>query len=218
MAKMSSNPANWKDRLKAELGRDKKKTIILSILLTVGGVVGGKLVITQALPSDADAVEAAPTDPAASEQAVADPADLTAWAPAGASRDQARRAEYLAQMDRSITGNPFKVNLSSFPGIGADGAECGHNPLAVGWLGTVHQRLVQKQRQQGEQLARARAVRTEAEALTLQTIMLGSSPAVLINGQVLRQGERIDGFVIKSIDINRCVVSKDGVDVELRMD
>ncbi len=48
--------------------------------------------------------------------------------------------------------------------------------------------------------------------------MLTPAPVALINGQVLRVGDRVGGFRVDRIAWDRCVISKDGVDVELRLE
>jgi hypothetical protein len=68
-----------------------------------------------------------------------------------------------------------------------------------------------------DEAARAKAVRAQAAALELQSTMVGPSASALINGQVLQKSAWINGFRVKSIGSDSCVVTKDGVDVVLRM-
>ncbi len=220
MVKMPSNLSDWKARLKAELGRDKKKTAILAVLLAVAGVIGGRLVVTHSLPGRASAETPAPrggedhtlTPPPR-------PAPLPTWTGAGNPRAQVRREEYVARMDRSITRDLFKANLTYFPlRLGDGGLQTGSGGSVAGWLGTIYQRVLRKQQADIEELSRIRAIRTHAQSLSLQSTMLGSSPTALINGQVLREGECVSGFRLKRIAWDCCTVSRDGVDVELRMD
>ena len=41
----TTSASKWLDRFKSEVNRDKKKTIVLVILLTIAGILGGKSVI-----------------------------------------------------------------------------------------------------------------------------------------------------------------------------
>lgn len=220
MAKMPSNSTDWKSRLKAELRRDKKKTVALAVLLTVAGVTGGKLVITMSVPRDVKASPTRQEEPDATDAQPAEGPWVSVPRPSAETfANQARREEYLAGMDRDITRDLFNVDISRFPPRpGAGGPDPQTEMSTTGWLGMVYQRVVQKQQQDGQQLAKYRAILAQARSLSLQSTMLGSAPTALINGQVLRQGDYISGFLVKSIASNRCVVSKDGVDIELRMD
>ncbi len=213
MRKRAPIPTNWKERLKAELARDKKKTGVLAVMLLVAGILGGRLAITHSVPDAA----AAPPTPAAAELlsggAAAD------WRARPRTIDRAIWAEYVAKMDRTIDRDLFTPNLECFPlqpGARPAGADAGEE--TVGWFGWVRQQVRRKQRDSSDELTRIRAVRAQAEKLSLQSTMLGKRPTAMINGQVLYRQDEVGGFLVKRIDSNSCVVSKDGVDVELRMD
>jgi len=218
MQRTSINTTDWKQRLKAELARDKKKTGILAALLLVAGILGGRLVITHSLPSDASADQ-----PGAAASPAPGDADADRQAPAprgesGDNGDSARRDQYLAHMDRAIGRDLFAAKLSYFPPLpGAESLAVGNAQGDPGWFGMVQQLVLRKQQAGSDELSRVNAIRAQADDLSLQSTMLGSSPTALINGQVLRQGDYVSGFQIKRIAANRCLVCKDGVDVELRM-
>jgi len=216
MAKATANPKSWKDRLRAELGRDKKKTAVLGLLLAVAGIVAGRLAITHAVPDRASGAEAlavvAPPPGGDEDDAQRDPPGRRHAA------DHARRTAYLARLDRTVTRDLFRPNLEYFPRLPGTEDPADAGPADPGWFGDVHRRIVEKQRAGSDELARIRAVRAQARELSLQSTMLGSRPTALINGQVLRTGDGINGFRVKRIASDRCVVSKGGVDVELRME
>ena len=114
-------------------------------------------------------------------------------------------------MDRTIVRDLFRPSAEFF---GAGGRL---QPQETGWCADVEQWLAQQQTGQGEEAARAKAVCAGAQALSLQSTMLGAAPTALINGSVLREGQWINGFRLKYITSNAVLVTKDGVDVELRM-
>ena len=63
----------------------------------------------------------------------------------------------------------------------------------------------------------ARAVRAQADGLSLQSTMIGSSPSAVINGHVLRVGDYIEGFRVIGIHPRSCDVKKKGIEVSLGM-
>jgi len=215
MGNAAGNLKGYAERLKKELLRDKKKTIVLALLALVCLFVIGRLVLGGgSTPSSAGAdVSTTVTQ----ETPAGDEPPGYRAAPVDRSARMARWADYLANMDRSIQRDLFKPNLACFaPKPGAepaveDGAE------QTGWFGKVLERIMQKQADSSDELLRIRQIRTEAGELTLQTTMLGDNPTALINGRVLRKGEEIRGFRVDEIAPNRCIVSKDGVRILLQM-
>ena len=131
---------------------------------------------------------------------------------------QAGRETHLATMDRKITRDLFKPNLEYFPpaeGVGS------HVVVATdqqkGLFQQAYQWVCQKQNARRRHMEHIGAIRARAQAFSLQSTVLGRSPTALINGQVLRKGDWISGFRLKAIASNYCIVSKNGVDVELHM-
>ncbi len=59
------------------------------------------------------------------------------------------------------------------------------------------------------------AVRKAAAELTLQSVITGSQPRAVINGQMLSPGQRIEGFVLVRIDERFVLVERDGITVRL---
>ena len=206
--------SDWARRLKVELQRDKKKTIILLVLLLLGGILGGRMLMTDTLPDKARA-----DDPLLARPVEED--SQRAWRPAPPGpAAQARREKYLAQMDRNITRDLFRPNLEFYPAQhGGTDARLAvvSKRRASGWFGHSFQWGNDGQDARRDQTARIALVRARAQALSLQSTMLGPSPSALINGQVLREGEWISGFRVKEIASDSCVVSQKGVDVLLRM-
>jgi hypothetical protein len=147
----------------------------------------------------------------------------SAWGRLAADRRAGRtkREEYLARMARTIERDLFRPNPELYPPQGG-GRDVRVNvkpgqEQADGWLGRLRRWLGQEQKNRQDHLARVAAVRAQARALSLQSTMLGTTPTALINGEVLKEGDQINDFSIKSITSGACVVAKDGVEVVLRM-
>lgn len=220
MAEANKSQPDWKSRIKAELERDKKRTIILLVLLVAAGIFGGRLVV-KAIPGRAAAAPEANALLPDKNDAAGD-----GWKPGslGASVStavNARREEYLSSLDRTIVRDLFRPNPEVFPPVGGDAdygnVNFGHQGQSTGWFQQVDRWIGQRDRAQEDQVARARAIKAQAAALRLQTTMLGPSATALINGQVLREGDWINGFQIKSIASDFCVIVRDGVELKLRM-
>ncbi len=214
MADQTSKISVWASRLKRELKRDKKRTAVMAVLLVVGGSVGGRLVITRDVPKRVGAAESA-------EAAAASRQKPSSCQGAGAASPeqpgQAHREQYLAQMDRTITRKLFTPVLELYRPA-EDGSAGAHDGQArSGWFGQAHEWIKRKRQVQANRLSQIAGVRTQARTLSLKSTMLAASPTALINDRVLRVGESISGFRVKRIGAGYCVLSKDGVEVQLRL-
>ena len=203
-----SKPTEWLSRARTELQRDKKKTTILVLLLVVVGIVVGRMAVTSKLPGRARA------DAHAAASRVPPQAPLAERGRIG----RTEREEYLAQMDRTITRDLFAPDPKLYPGAGSGQAGSSEGDSSGdGWFGQVGKWVESKQQAQSDEQAQIAMVQTEAQALRLRSIMLGSLPTALINDQVLRVGGEVSGFRLTKINSNSCTVVKHGVAVELRM-
>lgn len=190
--------ADFISRLKAEIRQDKKKTTMLVILLIVTGIVGGRFVVTHGPADDASG---------AAQRLISD-----TGAGGGRKSERQIRQVDLASMDRTINRDLFRPDIKYFPP--ADRAD--KHPVA-NRPDQARQIAQAKQPEHRRPTDHAGSIRARAEALSLTCTMLGRSPAALINGKVLRAGEMINGFHLKSIASDHCIVAAEGVDVKLQM-
>lgn len=195
MSASDNNPQTsaWSNRIAGILRHQKKQNLLLGALLVVGAIVAGRMVLVGpgTVPARAAAQAVVPAAPVISSSAV------------GAI--DARREKYLANLDRRIERDIFHPNLPS------RGARSPNKP--------------EVRRQDGsdpalseEDTFKAEAnVRAQAQSLSLQSTMLGSSPTAIINGQVMRKGDWMSGFRLTRIDSQTAVLTRDGVEVSLRL-
>ncbi len=199
-------------RFKVELQRDKKRTTILVILLIVGGIVGGRFVVSHSPPDKASAAGAGN----AVENPLPDAGNQSTGlnVPSGwvGTGDNRTRQVDFASMDRTINRDLFWPNTRYFPP--ADRVD---TPPPATQPDQAQQLAAARQREHRKRTEHIKSIRGQAKALFLTSTMLGRSPTALINGQVLRTGEMINGFCLKSITSDCCVITKEGVDVELQM-
>ena len=203
---------NWTSRLKAEIKRDKKKTVILAALLIVAGIAGGRMLVSSRGPRQARAA-----DPAAT----AETPSLLRTDQAKAGRlSGAERETYLSSMDRQIGRDLFQPRLEYFAlqdGTNSETMLVSVEEEPTELFGQIGRWVAQKHQAQRELQGRVTVIGAQAQALSLESTMLGASPTAIINGQVLRKGEWVSGFRVERIQSDACVVSKDGVEVELHM-
>lgn len=220
MSGVKEKISGWANRFRAELRRDKKKASMLVILMIAFGVMGGRFIITGVPPRDvaagqSESEERLLPDAKPGSKHIAG-AGRTALRP-GQSDRQTKRQEYIAGMDRKITRDLFKPNPKYLPPAGVMRTRAASTDRKSGLLGMAAQWIKARSGAQRERKEQIEAIRAQAKALSLQSVMLGRSPTAVINGQVLLTGDWINGFRIKAISSDGCVVSKDGVDVELGM-
>ena len=193
-------------RLKAEIRQDKKKTSILAILLIVAGVVGGRLVVTRGPAKTASATNS----PSVSKANVSDVGKNTGAAQAFNTRALRPHVD-PASMDDTINRDLFQPDIRYFPVSGKGGER------RTSSRPEQPSKIDAEEQERQNRTEHLNSIRAQAEELSLTSTMLGKTPTALINGQVLREGDSIRGFVLKAIASDYCVVVMDGVDVKLRL-
>jgi len=209
--KNTTNTKEWLTRLKNEVNRDKKKTIFLIALLIIAGILGGRALVRYQ-PSKADASS---TDNDTSKSLLPDNAmhqDILD------SSSPERKVAKLTKIHKKITRDLFKADPRYFPMIKNTARKVVVLPKKQkGIFDQVHTWVQQTYSRERQRSLKIEALRNQAESLSLQSTMVGPSPSALINGQVVRIGQTIEGFKIVSIKPNTCVISKDGIELELHM-
>jgi len=220
-----NNSPEWLRWLKAELRRDRKKTTILAALALVAVVVVGRLVLRGQVPRHASA-DVDPVVSAGGAGRVEPARDQAGVRPRRGGGDawtcsRARR-EYLSGLDRDVRRDIFRLSPEFLPpgqdSTGDATAVQADGQSEPGWFGRIGEWISRKRAQRREEMESIGVVRAQARSLRLQSTMLGPVPSALINGQVLRKGDRINGFLLKSIRSGSCTLTKDGVDVVLRLE
>ncbi len=199
MTEIQANPAVQK--LVAELTRDKKKAVILGVLLVVSVVLVLKMFIHGGGSAMASAtlLAGAKDSPAATPKTPDDPADRDLKA-------KARRDLYIQQMDGSITRDIFLANLDLFPRMNAE-------PVKIAPVPTTASTAPAPAPEDQDR----RVIQAEAQALVLESTMVGDSSIASINGKILRVGEWFSGFEIVDITSHSCLVRKRNVTAVLEI-
>ena len=187
---------NWKQKLAAELKRDKKKTVMLTVLLIVGGIVCGRFIVSQITPSKAGAAIDSTRTSAAPSPA---PAAATRR---GGIKDPAKWAEYIRQIDTDIERDLFRPNSAFFP------------PLEKPKPNRI---VIEEASREALRKAEIQAVRAQAQALVLQSTIVSATPTAIINSRVLRAGEVFNDFKIIEIGARSCTLEKNDIKIILEM-
>jgi hypothetical protein len=198
MSETQTNPAVRK--LVAELTRDKKKAAVLGVLVLVGVVFTIK-----AFAHGGGPASAAGTPMAGKDSLISTPKSQND----AADRDlkaKARRDLYIQQMDGSITRDLFLANMDLFPRKNVEPVKVVPTPT------TAASAPAPPSADQDRQVIQA-----EAQALVLQSTMVGASSIANINGKILRVGESFSGFEIVDITSHSCLVRKRNVTAVLEI-
>ena len=184
---------DWRTRLSMELRRDKRKTFILVTLVLAGAVLGGRMLVKGFGPSKASALQkAAPTAKIA----------VTPLAVPGTPSTSARD-EYIANIKPGITRDLFKLSPELFPLT--EPVKTAVKPKATTQPAKTDKEALRKRRV----AAITAGVWSQAgKQLNVQSTITGSSPMAIINGKLLRAGDRIGGFKLVAVTSRTCEVEK----------
>lgn len=69
-----------------------------------------------------------------------------------------------------------------------------------------------------EQRRQVESIEAQAGRLRLSSVIVGASPAAVLNGRVVREGDQIEGFVLERVLKRSVILVKDQVRVEVKMD
>lgn len=181
------------NRMWRQVTADKKKFGILVTMLAVGLLLWGRLILLEDVPKIATAD---PNAPAQSGQAPDTPGDEAV--------ESAPVLPPLPSVEVALSED-LTLDLFTFR----------HNrykPLPA-----------EESAGNGEQLAGLTAEELKRElvelarSLRLQSVIQGNSPAIVINGEVLRVGDSIEGFELVSFNERSAKLNRDGLTFLLKM-
>ncbi|MEM6258502.1 MAG: hypothetical protein AAGI37_09345 [Planctomycetota bacterium] len=182
------------NRLWRQITADKKKFGILVTVAAVGLLLWGRLILLEDVPKIATA------DPDAQAQA------------GGVTTDEAAAA-----------GGDLALNLPALPVVKAALSE----DLTLNLFAFRHNRYKPLPTEESADRAVQSGARTDderkrelvemARSLRLQSVIQGKSPAIVINGEVLRVGDSIDGFELVSFNERSARLTREGLTFLIKM-
>ena len=198
MAERTGHIADLKQRLIAELKRDKKRTAVMGVLFIVAVIVVGHRLIDSLSPSELRAAG----EPGGTTAPAPNPLPIATVVQRTERPNAPERSAYVTQLDRTIRRDIFRPDPGLFP--------------AAGTQRTTDVRVTTASARD-DAAERERAVREAARSLALQSTILGNRPTAIINGEVAAVGSQIGGFCVVAIHRRSCDLEKDGVQIKLLM-
>jgi len=185
---------DWKQRFVLQMRRDKKKAAVLVVLVLVGLIIFGRMLLKTVGPAKAKGAPAAAAGPISHSPA----------SPRGIGQKKKSPTRPAGRSPGSENGSTprdlFVADLRCYPKVEPVDKPKDKQPDAL------------RQTEDPEAIIRAKA-----KSLALQSTMVGWESSAMINGQVLRVGEWIDGFRVVEIHARSCIVECEGIRVPLDM-
>lgn len=171
--------------------------IVMGLRLMVGG--GGGAVAVQGATT-------APMRPAISSVAAADTQP---------TQFDSALQRWAQQPNPPLKRNPFRIPFRYYP---CDESAQSASPAPMDSYWDLVEKSGSAQADQQEQREEViDNVQRSAESLKLQSIILGASPAAIINGRQLREGDAVDEFRVLRIEARQVIVEREGVRLALQM-
>jgi hypothetical protein len=116
---------------------------------------------------------------------------------------------------RPLTRNPFTIPFDFYPHDGALAASDAQ--LGSSYWDLVKKSMASRADQQEQRQILIDNVRIAAEALKLESTVLGTTPGAMVNGQLVREGSTVAGFHVLKILPRSVIVEREGVKLALMM-
>lgn len=170
---------------------DKKKFGILVTMLAVGLLLWGRLILLEDVPKIATA------DPNAQVTGTSDPASSQASSPAAVLPPL---PEVRVDLSEDLPLNLFAFRHNRYKPLPAEDSRGRASQLTGSTDDERKRELVEL-----------------ARSLRLQSVIQGKSPAIVINGEVLRVGDSIEGFELVSFNERSAKLTREGLTFLLKM-
>ena len=137
-----------------------------------------------------------------------------------AQRRSAEAASLLQQWVRQPVGplsrNPFAIPFDCYPRDGSKTAA--QSADGNGYWDLLRKSMSSRADQLEQRQILVDNIRIAAEALKLESTIVGATPGAIVNGRMVREGSNIDGFRVLKIGARQMVVEREGVKLAVTMD
>ncbi|MGD0387998.1 MAG: hypothetical protein ABSC42_03500 [Tepidisphaeraceae bacterium] len=124
--------------------------------------------------------------------------------------------QWVRQPIGPLARNPFAIPFDCYPRDGsktaAEAAE------GNGYWDLLRKSMSSRADQQEQRQILVDNIRIAAEALKLESTIVGPTPGAIVNGQMVREGSNIAGFRVLKIEARQMVVEREGVKLAVTMD
>jgi hypothetical protein len=180
-----------------KLGAEKKKLLVLGGMVAVGLLLWGRLLIQQ-VPRTAVADNPQVAQGETNGDAPAEAGETLAAAPVKPVQ------RVSVELPTTLSRDLFTLDAGRYTRVPQE------EP--------VFQPVVEKSAPQSTDDNRTRVTTpTQAVSLVLQTTILGESPRAMINGQVLKPGQKIGGYTLRRVMPRQVILEMNGVELRLEM-
>ncbi len=187
---------SWPEKIGDALRGDPKRTALMSGLAVVMIVLWGRLLLSGPASATASLIRR-------SVVAITESPQQTSAAPSSNPT-----LDWLAQPKAAVDRNLFAIHLDYYAkATGRTGSKAGSDDSGSSTFnsnGQANQILLEN-------------LQTQAARLKLQSTLLGNTPTALVNGQLVKAGDCIDGFTVVQIESRKIVVQQDGVTLDIAM-
>jgi hypothetical protein len=123
--------------------------------------------------------------------------------------------QWARQPTRPLTRNPFAVSLEYYP---TDVSKSDDPTSAgVGYWNLVSKSMSSRADQQEQRQILIDNIRIAAEALKLDSTIMGATPGAMVNGEMVREGSTVAGFRVLKIEARQLIVEREGVKLAIMM-
>jgi len=205
---------SWKDKATAAIQKDPKKACVLAVLALVLAIVGGRQVIGKGAPASASA------GTIAKRPKVDNPFEFKS---SGKKDTSVAMQRWLTTAPPKIERNLFAIRLEYYPTLSVK--VLGKSAKSAGSSPEDDKSASQEADELKEWHSRSEATQLAAQQLRLQTTVMSATPRVLINGQMLKEGEFVASgtgdhaaeFRVVKIEPRRVIVEREGIKLEILM-
>jgi hypothetical protein len=194
----NQSPLNPFEKVRLALARDPKRTSVMAGLAVIMLILWGRMLMGGPAAATASFIRR-------SVSALTD-------GPPAQPRLQASSPvlDWLAKPKAPVSRNLFAIHLDYYARAG-DHDKAGD--AAVESMNATGDEADQKRERQ----ILLENLQSQASKMKLQTTMMGNPPQAMVNGELVKEGDIIGGFVVVQIQPRRVVIQQDGVVLEIVM-
>ena len=124
--------------------------------------------------------------------------------------------QWVRQPIGPLTRNPFAIPFDRYP---RDGSKTtAQSAQENGYWDLLRKSMSSRADQLEQRQILVDNIRIAAEALKLESTIVGPTPGAIVNGQMVREGSDIAGFHVLKIEARQVVVEREGVKLAVPME
>lgn len=200
----------WNNKIARAMAQDPKKAVVLSVLLTVMGVMWARVMFNG---------KTGPSSAVAASSAEASTDAKMAISTANNDRIRAELNTWLAGDAPPVARNLFAVKFDYFQQDASRAGQTLRAPEGDGFWDKLAKSMTVQADQKEEQRILIENLRLQAAQLRVQSTMMGAQPKALINDSLVGEGDVVakSEFRVLKIEPRRIVVERKGIKLAIEM-